>query len=142
MQLGALARVQSGDHHAVTNVDAHVVVAVLEDDVAGLGVSGCTQFVLHSEGVGGQLHAVLCVNVGYEAGAVPCTEAAAAPNVAATDAGLSGCYNALVATGCGLHRSGGGGGAGVGGLLLTEARGECNILGLVLSLLRDRKSVV
>ena len=40
MHQGTVGGVQSGDHLAVAQVDTNVAVAVLEDDVAGLGVSG------------------------------------------------------------------------------------------------------
>ena len=40
MHQGTVGGVQSGDHLAVAQVDTNVAVAVLEDDVAGLGVRG------------------------------------------------------------------------------------------------------
>ena len=59
MHQGTVGGVQSGDHLAVAQVDTNVAVAVLEDDVAGLGVSGRAQLVLHCVGESGQLDAVL-----------------------------------------------------------------------------------
>ena len=86
MHQGTVGGVQSGDHLAVAQVDTNVAVAVLEDDVAGLGVRGGAQLVLHCVGVSGQLDAVLSENPRGEAGAVPCTVALATPNVGAAKA--------------------------------------------------------
>ena len=104
-----------------------MAVAVLEDDVAGLGVRGRAQLVLHCVGESGQLDAVLSENPRGEAGAVPCTEGLAAPNVCATQTAHCGCNDCVA----GCVTGGSGGSCGSSG---CRSCNGCNVSLLCLSL--------
>ncbi|MPM54418.1 hypothetical protein SDC9_101196 [bioreactor metagenome] len=90
VHLGALARVQGGDHHAVADVDAHVAAAVLQHQVAGLRGAGALQGA--GLGVRGarQADARLGVHPLGEARAVPGAELGAAVDVGGADAAVGG----------------------------------------------------
>ena len=104
MLKGSFARVQGRNHPTVAQVNADVVVAVLEDKVSRLRVGRRLELLHHRERVGSQLDSVLCVDPGHEAGAVPRLECLAAPNVTSTQTTLSGLNNLLTTISLIHHR--------------------------------------